>query len=191
MAINPHYHHTEEQLQEELLWIEAAKENPEHFAPLYNKYYKGIFSYVYQRLDSKDTAFDITAQVFLKALSNIQKYEFKGVPFASWLYRIAYNEVMQLFKSNQQLRAVNADVSDLRFICESHEEPFFEEYIPLVQKLISQLEEQDLQLVEMRYFEKRPFKEVAEILNITEVNAKVKMHRVIEKLKKELKKIKL
>jgi RNA polymerase sigma-70 factor (ECF subfamily) len=76
-------------------------------------------------------------------------------------------------------------------LCESHDAPFFEEYIPLLQRIITTLDEQDLQLVEMRYFEKRPFKEVADILNITEVNAKVKMHRVIEKLKKELKKIAL
>jgi RNA polymerase sigma-70 factor (ECF subfamily) len=191
MAINPDYHHNDTQLSEELIWIEAAKLNPEKFAPLYSKYYKPIFSYVFQRLDSKDTAFDITAQVFYKALINIKSYEFKGVPFASWLYRIAYNELMQLFKSNKIQKCVNADVSDLRFICETNEEPFFEEYIPLLQRLLVKLEEQELQLVEMRYFEKRPFKEVAEILNITEVNAKVKMHRIIEKLKKELKKIKV
>lgn len=191
MAINPHFHHNNQQLNDELVWIEAAKVDPEKFAPLYNKYYKPIFSYVYQRMESKDTAFDITAQVFLKALSNIKKYEFKGVPFGSWLYRIAHNELMQVFKTNKDQRVVNANVSDLRFICESNEEPFFEEYIPIIKQLISKLEEQELQIVEMRYFEKRPFKEVADILNITEVNAKVKMHRVIEKLKKELIKIKL
>ena len=53
------------------------------------------------------------------------------------------------------------------------------------------LNSQDLQLVEMRYFEKRPFKEIAEILEITEVNAKVRMYRVIEKLKKSLSKVKV
>ena len=48
--------------------IEAAKTDPNRFAPLYNKYYKQIFNYVYQRMDSKDAAFDVTGQVFLKAL---------------------------------------------------------------------------------------------------------------------------
>jgi RNA polymerase sigma-70 factor, ECF subfamily len=189
MAINPHFHHTNEQLNEELIIIEAAKLNPENFAPLYNKYYKQIFNYVHQRLDSKDTAFDITGQVFLKALTNIGKYQFKGVPFASWLYRIAHNEVMHLFRTQKDKRAINADISDLRFICEETIEPFFEEYIPAIKKLIVELNSDDLQLVEMRFFEKRPFKEIAEILEITEVNAKVRMYRVIEKLKKSLSKI--
>lgn len=191
MAINPHFHHTDQQLNEELVIIEAAKLNPERFGPLYDKYYKQIFNYVYQRMDSKETAFDITAQVFLKAMLNLQKYQFKGVPFASWLYRIAHNEVMQLFRSQKDKRAINADISDLRFICEEQDEPFFEEYIPAIKKLIQELNSDDLQMVELRFFEKRPFKEIAEILDITEVNAKVRMYRIIEKLKKSLSKIKV
>jgi RNA polymerase sigma-70 factor, ECF subfamily len=191
MAINPHFHHTNQQLSEELVIIEAAKRDPEHFGPLYDKYYKQIFNYVHQRLDSKDAAFDVTGQVFLKALTNLQKYQFKGVPFASWLYRIAHNEVMQLFRTQKDKRAINADIGDLRFICEENDAPFFEEYIPAIKKLIQELSHDDLQMVEMRFFEKRPFKEIAEILEITEVNAKVRMYRIIEKLKKSLSKIKV
>lgn len=191
MTINSHYHHTDAQLNDELVIIEAAKLNPEKFAPLYNKYYKQIFNYLYQRMDCKETAFDVTGQVFLKALTNLTNYQFKGVPFASWLYRIAHNEMMQLFRNLKDKRAVNADISDLKFICEEQSEPFFEEYLPALKQIISELDEEDLQLVEMRYFEKRPFKEIAEILNTTEGNAKVKMHRIIEKLKVKIKKIKL
>lgn len=191
MAVNPQYHHNGEQLADELLIIEAAKLDPGHFAPLYEKYYRQIFNYVYQRLDSKDTAFDITGQVFLKALTNLQRYQFKGVPFASWLYRIAHNEIIQLYRTQKDKRAINADIGDLRFICEENETPFFEEYIPAIKQLIQQLDHDDLQLVELRYFEKRAFKEIAEILDITEVNAKVRMYRIIEKLKKALNKLKL
>lgn len=188
--INPHYHHTGEQLNEELMIIEAAKLNPQRFAPLYDKYYKQIFNYLYQRMDDKDTAFDLTGQVFLKALTNLSNYQFKGVPFASWLYRIAHNEMMQLFRSSKDKRAINADISDLRYICEENEEPFFEEYIPAIKKLIQELKEEELQMVELRFFEKRAFKDIAEIMDITEVNAKVRMYRIIEKLKKQLSKLK-
>jgi RNA polymerase sigma-70 factor (ECF subfamily) len=123
MSYSPRYHHTAEQLLDEQLLIEAAKENPERFAPLYDKYYKQIFGYVYQRMDDKETAFDLTAQVFLKALTNIQRYEHKGVPFASWLFRIAHSEVMQLFRDKKNKRAINADIGDMRHICEEVEEP--------------------------------------------------------------------
>ncbi|MCU0360266.1 MAG: sigma-70 family RNA polymerase sigma factor [Bacteroidia bacterium] len=189
MSFNPIYHHTEAQLEEELRWIEAAKLNPEAFRPLYEKYYKAIFSYLYQRMSSKDTAFDTTSQVFLKALTNLKTYEFRGVPFSSWLYRIAHNEMVQVFRKQKEQRVVNADINDLKFICEENKEVFFEEYIPYLKKIIGKLKEKELQLVEMRYFEKRPFKEIAEILNISEINAKVRMYRIIEKLKVSIRKI--
>ncbi len=191
MTVQSSYHHTPNQLQDELQLIEAAKTDPARFAPLYNKYYKQIFNYIYQRMDCKDTAFDVTSNVFLKAISHINGYQYKGVPFSSWLYRIAHNEVMQLFRSQKNKRAVNADIGDLRNICEENEAPFFEEYIPALKKMMISLEEEELQLIEMRYFEKRPFKEIADILNITETNAKVRMHRIIEKLKKHIIKLKL
>lgn len=186
MNFNPRYHHTTTQLQDEQLIIEAAKVNPEHFGPIYDKYYKQIFGYVYQRMDCKDTAFDVTAQVFLKALTNLNRYEFKGVPFASWLFRIAHSEVMQLFRDQKNKRAINADVGDMKNIYEEVQEPFFEEYIPALQKMIKDLPEDDLQMIEMRFFEQRPFKEIAEILNITENNAKVRMYRILERLKKTI-----
>jgi RNA polymerase sigma-70 factor, ECF subfamily len=189
MSFNPLYHHTEAQLEEELRWIEAAKANPEDFGPLYEKYYKAIFSYLYQRMSSKDMAFDVTSQVFLKALTHLNTYEFRGVPFSSWLYRIAHNEMVQVFRKQKEQRVINADINDLKFICEENKEVFFEEYIPALKKLIVKLNEKDLQLVEMRYFEKRPFKEIAEILEISEVNAKVRMYRIIEKLKVSIRKI--
>ncbi|HWY34013.1 MAG TPA: sigma factor-like helix-turn-helix DNA-binding protein, partial [Nitrosopumilaceae archaeon] len=52
--------------------------------------------------------------------------------------------------------------------------------------LIKQLPEDELQLVEMRFFEKRAFKEIAEVLMLTETNAKVKLYRVLERIKKVL-----
>lgn len=186
MSYNSRYHHTAAQLQEEHLIIEAAKLNPDDFAPLYDKYYKQIFGYLYQRMEDKDTAFDLTAQVFLKALSNIGRYEFKGVPFASWLYRIAHSELMQLFREQKNKRAINADIGDLRFICEEAEEFYLEEYIPVLKRAITELDPEDLQLVELRFFEKRAFKEIGEIMNITENNAKVRMYRILERLKKAI-----
>ena len=186
MEFSPRYHHTADMLQTEQHLIEAAKQNPEHFGPLYDKYYKQIFGYVYQRMDCKDSAFDLTSQVFLKALTNIEKYEYKGVPFASWLYRIAHSEVMQSYRTKKNLRTINADISDLRNICEEVEQEYMEEYKSVLMTVIKNLPEDDVQLIELRFFEKRAFKEIAEILSLTETNAKVKLYRILEKVKKTL-----
>ncbi|MFZ5553887.1 MAG: RNA polymerase sigma factor [Bacteroidota bacterium] len=178
------YHKNEQQLQEELRQIEAARQNPARFEPLYNAYYEPIFRYVYQRVEDKESAFDITSQVFLKALTNLPKYQYKGVPFASWLYRIATNEVYESFRQNQAKRAINVDSVHLFDMIDDMEEARGQEMHDLLLKVLPELAEDDLQMIEMRYFEKRSFKEVSEILDITETNAKVRAHRIIEKLKK-------
>jgi len=178
------YHATAGQIDAEFKLIEAAKTDINKFGPLYNKYYKQIFNYLYQRLDDKETAFDITSQVFIKAMANLHKYQFKGVPFASWLYRIAFSELMQWFRIKNAERTVNADVSDIKHLFQEIQENYYDEYIPILAQALKKLEEMELQIIEMRYFEKRPFKEIAEILDISENNAKVKLHRILEKLKK-------
>ncbi len=186
MTFSPKYHATAEQMNSEYLIIEACKRDVNKFGPLYDKYYKQIFSYVYQRMDDKESAFDVTAQVFYKALTNIGKYEFKGVPFSSWLYRIAHSEVMQLFRDKKAKRTVNADISDFKNLFEEIEENYLEQYQAPVMQIIKQLPEDELQLIEMRFFEKRAFKEIAEILNLTETNAKVKLYRILERIKNKI-----
>lgn len=188
MSINPLYHHTEEKLQKELQLVKAAQRDPERFAPLYDKYYEQIFRYIYQRMDDKDLAFDVTSQVFLKAMNNIERYEYRGVPFSSWLYRIAKSEVYQSFREKKTKRTVNVDSIQLEGFIEEWEEDTTDENRKILLTVISTLKETEVQLIEMRYFEKRSYREIGEILELTENNAKVKTHRVINKMKKTYKK---
>jgi len=181
------YHATKEDLANEQAIVLAAKLNPEKFAALYDKYYEQIFRFIYQRMDDKDQAFDTTQQVFVKALEKLPKYEFKGVPFASWLYRIASNEVVNLFRQQKALRTVNIDSVNVYGMIEEMQESKIDHYHDKIVDIIKDLPEDELQLLEMRFFEKRAFKEIAEILEITENNAKVKTYRIIDKLKKIIK----
>jgi RNA polymerase sigma-70 factor (ECF subfamily) len=184
MSVNPIYHHTEDRLKEELKWVQFAKKDPRGFEPLYNKYYEQIFRYIYQRMDDKETAHDVTSQVFLKALNNIQKYEYRGVPFASWLYRIAKSELYQSFRDKKSRRTVNVESMHLFEMIEDWEEDTSDENRKILLNIISKLNEEEVQMVELRFFEKRSFREIGEILEITENNAKVKAHRVVKKMRK-------
>lgn len=178
------YHATNEDMLNEQVLVENARKDPEQFKGLYNKYYERIYLFVWQRVDDKELAHDVTSQVFLKAMMNLHKYEFKGVPFASWLYRIAKSEVYTAFRKEQAKRTVNMDTAGLGAIVEDMEEDKYGPYIEVLKESITDLEEEDMQFVEMRFFEKRAFKEIADIFGITENNAKVKTYRILEKLKK-------
>lgn len=139
-------------------------------------------------MDDQDLAFDVTSQVFLKALNNIERYEYRGVPFSSWLYRIAKSEVYQSFRDKKAKRTVNVDTVHLEGFIENWEEDTTEENRKILLSIISSLKEEEVQLVEMRYFEKRSYREIGEILDLTENNAKVKTHRVLNKMKKTYRK---
>ena len=181
--INPVYHHSNEKLQQELEWIQQAKRDPHYFAPLYKKYQEQIFRYIYQRMDDKELAFDVTSQVFFKAIKNLKRYEFRGVPFGSWLYRIAKSELNQAFRDNKAKRTINLETTHVVTFIEVFNEEESQVNTNRLLKALEQLGEVDLQLIEMRYFEDRPYKEIAEILDITENNAKVKTFRALDKLK--------
>jgi len=164
--------------------VEAAKADPAQFDVLYDNYYKSIFVFIYRRTGNEETTADITSQVFLKALINIKKYEFKGVPFSAWLFRIAFNEVNMYFRKNNANRVISLDQNNIIQIAQ---EVMEEENTPAQQRMMSalkQLDGDDIQLIELRFFEKRSFAEVGEITGITENNAKVKVYRILDKLKK-------
>lgn len=188
MEVVSKFHATREDMQREYELVLAAKEDPEQFRALYNKYHERIFLFIYQRLDDREQAYDVTSQVFLKAMMNLKKYEFKGVPFASWLYRIAKSEVYQLFRENQAQRTVNLETVGMKHMVDEMEDDDapYAMYADVLRDALLDLPEEDMQLIEMRYFEKRPFKEIADILEITENNAKVKVYRILERLRKTL-----
>ena len=170
-------------LDEEI--IRKAKCDPADFRPLYEKYFKCIYLFVLHRTADKEVSADITSQVFLKALSALAKYQSRGLPFSSWLYRIAINECNSFFRKNKNVRIVVLD--------DEHSEKIYEEMFGdnLVDELrrrlpgiLQRLKPDELQLIELRYLEERPFKEVADILNMTETHAKTKTYRTLDKMKK-------
>jgi RNA polymerase sigma-70 factor (ECF subfamily) len=183
MRVHSNFHQTNQLLQDELDLIKKAQKNHEQFVPLYKKYHEQIFRYIYQRMDDIDLAHDITAQVFMKAILHISTYEYRGVPFSSWLYRIAKSELYQSFRDKKTERTINIDTINVAVIIDEIESDETEENKKHLLNTLSLLKEKDVQLIELRFFEKRSFKEMGEILELTENNAKVKTFRALEKLK--------
>jgi RNA polymerase sigma-70 factor, ECF subfamily len=164
--------------------ILQAKADPNAFQPLYEKYFRQILLFVVRRVGDKSQAKDITQQVFVKALLNIGRFQLRGFPFSSWLYRIAINECNEYFRKSDRIRWVALD--------ESHAEGLYEELtadarddwekkLPLI---LGKLKPDDLLVIELRYFEGRSFQEIAEIMNWSVLNAKARTYRTLHKMKK-------
>ncbi|HXM46186.1 MAG TPA: sigma-70 family RNA polymerase sigma factor [Bryobacteraceae bacterium] len=79
--------------EEERLLIEAAQRNPGRFAELYELNFERVYAYVARRMGSREEAEDVTAEVFQQAFANLPRFEWRGVPFAAWLRRMAANAI--------------------------------------------------------------------------------------------------
>ena len=166
--------------------IKLSIKDNRYFAPIYEKYYEQIFKFIYLRVAQLDEAKDITSQVFLKTLINLKRYKDIGVPFVSWIYRIALNEVNQHYRNLNKRRVVNINDIDIKNIALDVDRIYDFELQDKMIATLNELDELQIILLELRYFEQRSFKEIALILNITESNAKIKVYRLLDELKTKL-----
>ncbi|MBL7891914.1 MAG: sigma-70 family RNA polymerase sigma factor [Bacteroidia bacterium] len=178
------HHQSAPEIEQELRQINAAKLDPAQFQPLYDKYYKPIYIFIFRRTGNEDLTSDLTSQVFLRALINIKKYEHRGLPFSAWLFRIAFNEVNMFFRKTNTQRVISIDTTKINSIAVEAELESTAETDKLLMDCIAELSADAIQVIELRYFESRSFNEVARLLGISESNAKVKVYRILEKLKR-------
>jgi RNA polymerase sigma-70 factor (ECF subfamily) len=184
MLVKALYHQAPEKIQLEFEWIEQAKLDPQKFGRLYNAYYDPIYRYVCQKVTCVEQAADITSQVFFKAFCNLHKYQFKGVPFSAWLYRIAKSEIYQSFRDQAKLQHSDFESINFALFFESYNEDDTEENLDKLKLCLGNLKQDELKLITLRFFDGLSFKEIGEMLKINENNAKVKCFRSLSKLKK-------
>lgn len=111
---------------------------------------------------------------------------FKGdAKFSTWMYRVALNTAITLFRKPQKQKAqtVDIDVSSLKIEYEAYEDE--EHKLQKMYKAIYELSDVEKALI-MMYLEDKPYKEIGEILGITEGNARVKMNRAKNNLKTKI-----
>lgn len=179
------YHKTKAEIEREIVQIRKAQRDPKEFAPIYNKYYREIFVYISKRVDDLDLVGDITSKTFTSCLTNLHKFKYMGVPFSAWLYKIAINEVRLFFRAKKSyprtICITEAELSDISQ--ETIDDSNYELAQEIIPKLLGNLSEKELQCIELRFFEKKSFKEIGFIMGLSEVNAKVRTYRILKKLK--------
>ena len=85
--------------------IEAAQRDPACFGELYENNFERVYAFIARRIHDREQAQDLTADVFHNALKNLGHFEWRGTPFAAWLYRIAANAISDHGKRVAQLKA--------------------------------------------------------------------------------------
>ncbi len=161
------------------LRIEAAQRDPSRFADLYEENFYRVYAYVARRVGDRHQAEDLTADVFREALAGIQKFEWRGVPFAAWLLRIASRAVADHWKRSGRESGNPAPESG---------GPGSEEIerSAMLFQLVDRLPEGQLRVIRMRFVEQKSIREIAKELGRSEGAVKQLQLRAIESLRAQL-----
>jgi len=97
---------------EESLIQRAQERDPVALTQLYEANFDRIYRYIAMKIGDRMEAEDLTQQVFLNAVQSIGSYKWKGMPFSSWLYRIAHNQIVDYFRRKAKRPTVTLDDTD-------------------------------------------------------------------------------
>ncbi len=87
----------------------AKQHDKQAFAVLYEENFDRVYRYIYLKSGNRHDAEDITQAVFIKAMEKIHQYKYQGSPFSAWLFRIAFNQLIDLARKNKRRRHEELD----------------------------------------------------------------------------------
>jgi RNA polymerase sigma-70 factor (ECF subfamily) len=165
--------------------IAQAKEDPEAFGFLYERYVKSIYNYIYYRTSNHHDAEDLTARTFYRALKHMPRYVDRGAPFSAWLYRIAHNVVANWHRDRSRRQMIALDNLVLKSppregpiaTVEKREER--EQLLQAVRRLAPDRQ----QLLFLKFIEEMKNAEIAEVMGRTEGAIKSLYHRTLVALR--------
>jgi len=166
--------------QDERLLVEAAQADPRRFAALYDLHFERIYAYVARRVGSRAEAEDLTSDVFHQALANLQRFEWRGAPFAAWLYRIAANAIADHWRRTAREQG-NPTAGEPSATSDTGLEEF--ELRARLFRLVGELPADQQRVVEMRFVEGKSIREMALELGRTEGAIKQLQFRALGNLR--------
>ena len=169
------------QLEAERRLIEASKRQPRRFAQLYERYFDRVYAFALARTRDRAAAEDVTSETFRVAFENLARFEWRGVPFSAWLFRIAANaatdqaKVASRAEELTESHTANDESWEGRLIEVETRAQLFE--------LVGRLPKDQRRVIVMRFGQEKSVREIACALNRTEGAVKLLQHRAMQKLR--------
>lgn len=155
------------------------------FEELYAEYVSAIYKFVYYRISHKQTAEDVTSDVFMKALGRIQQFDESKGTFQSWLYAIARNTLVDHYRTKKE----TVDIEQAYEVGENHDLDGHVDRARELEKVrayLDTLPEDQREIVLLRVWDDLSYQQIAEIVGKSEAACKMMFSRSIGKLRKEL-----
>ena len=162
-----------------------AAHDPKAFGDLFDRYALRIYRYCYSRVQHHESAEDITAQVFQDALEHIDQYK-PLAPFAAWLFTIARRRVTDHYRRLKPTEELSEEFSQgnpeiLAGVIQ-------QEDLQSLEHSLRKLDEDDLELLRLRFAAGMRYKEIATLVDKTPGAVKTATYRLLDRLKADMEK---
>lgn len=178
----------DQEISDDLALARATQGDGEAFGVLYDRYVGRIYNYIYYRTGNTHDAEDLTGRVFYRALKHIPKYRNRGLPFSTWLYRIAHNLVANWYRDNSRRKEIPLDdgfshphQGDL-----PEQELMYSEERERLLRVIRRLPPERQQLILLKFVDDLSNAEIGQIMGRSEGAIKSLYHRTLLSLRDEL-----
>jgi RNA polymerase sigma-70 factor (ECF subfamily) len=172
-------------MEDDTSLVKAAQDgDSKAFGILYDRYIEKIYRFIYYKTFVKETAEDLTSDVFHKAFQKISSFDAEKGTFSAWIYRIARNAVIDHYRTAKKTIDIE-DVFDLAEENRNEEEHDALLTLTRVKEYLNTLTPKQRELITLRIWEERPYKEIAEILGGSEDSVKMAFSRAIRDLREK------
>jgi RNA polymerase sigma-70 factor (ECF subfamily) len=162
-----------------------VRSDPAAFVQLYRRHYDAVFRYCAHRLFDRQTAEDITAEVFLKVVENLHRFRGNEKQFRNWLYKIATNTInnrlRKTVRRNTLLKTAYEQTDGQVDDCEESSEK-----LALLREVVLSLRPRYQAIITLRFFENLKLTEIAEVLASSPGTVRSQLARALAKLRKKL-----
>lgn len=166
---------------DERLLIEAAQRDPARFGDLYERNFERVYAYIVKRVQDRAESEDLTADVFHHALANLKRFEWRGIPFAVWLFRIAANVIADRWQRSGREFTDDSGIIESAQISPAEIEEV--ERRATLFRLVDTLPAEQKRVVLLRFVGQKSIKQVANEICKTEGAVKQLQFRALSTLK--------
>jgi len=154
-------------------------------AELYDRNYEPVYRYCYYRVGDVASAEDLTSEVFVRMVENLDSFDSRGHPLLAWLYVIARNLITDTFRQNSSAdRPLDDELVAEDTLMHQVERRLIAKDIVAA---FADLTEEQRQVILLKFMQDYDNAEIARIMGKSEGSVKALQHRALAALRRILK----
>ncbi len=167
--------------------LKDPKQKDKAFSDLLDLYQERLYWHIRKIVLTHDNANDVLQNTFIRIFKGIKNFQEKST-LHTWMYRIAYNESIRFLEKNKIKTLVSLEQDNNSYINNLKQDEYFngDEIQLKLHQILSRLSDNQKRVFQMKYFDDLSFREISEILDISENTLKSSYYSVVKTIEEKI-----